>query len=707
MRRTHYCGDIRECDIGAQALCMGWVLNKRDMGGVLFIDLKDRQGVLQVVCSRERMSEDDFHIVEQLTLQSVIEARGRIFERGEDTYNPRLPTGTVELRAEGVRLLSAAAPLPYQISDDSVREELRLKYRYLDLRRQEMYRTLKFRSDLVGYAEEFLKGEGFVQVETPMLCKSTPEGARDYLVPSRVHPGSYYALPQSPQIYKQLLMVGGIDRYYQVARCFRDEDLRADRQPEFTQVDMEMSFVEQEDVLEHLEKLFRHLFRRALNVELPQPLPRLTWTECMDSYGSDKPDLRFDLKIIDLTDIAARCGFSVFKRVAASNGVVRAICVPGKSDFTRTEIEELTDVAMRSGAKGMAWIAWRPDGELYSVLTKYFSHEDMDALLERVGAHPGDFILFCADTLAAVRRTLGVIRLHLGDMLGIRDTGEFKLMFVTDFPQFEYSEEEKRFVAMHHPFTMPNPEDMQYLESDPARVRALAYDVVLNGIELGSGSIRIHDSEIQARMFRALGFSPEEIENRFGFMVHAFSYGTPPHGGFAFGLDRLVMQMLDLPSLRDVVAFPKVRDASCPMTEAPTPVDEEQLKALGLTGKAVQTAAGDASADSSARYAPWSGGKPARRQSDIDIDLVARLSRLNIPEVDRAAMEADMRAIVEFAGELSELDTTGVPVMAHAVALDSVLRDDVAVKYENARAMIEQSAPEQYEGMPVVPRTFA
>ena len=461
MRRTHYCGDIRECDIGAQALCMGWVLNKRDMGGVLFIDLKDRQGVLQVVCSRERMGEDDFHTVEQLTLQSVIEARGRIFERGEDTYNPRLPTGTVELRAEGVRLLSAAAPLPYQISDDSVREELRLKYRYLDLRRQEMYRTLKFRSDLVGYAEEFLKGEGFVQVETPMLCKSTPEGARDYLVPSRVHPGSYYALPQSPQIYKQLLMVGGIDRYYQVARCFRDEDLRADRQPEFTQVDMEMSFVEQEDVLEHLEKLFRHLFRRALNVELPQPLPRLTWTECMDSYGSDKPDLRFGLKIIDLTDIAARCGFSVFKRVAASNGVVRAICVPGKSDFTRTEIEELTDVAMRSGAKGMAWIAWRPDGELYSVLTKYFSHEDMDALLERVGAHPGDFILFCADTLAAVRRTLGVIRLHLGDMLGIRDTGEFKLMFVTDFPQFEYSEEEKRFVAMHHPFTMPNPEDMQ------------------------------------------------------------------------------------------------------------------------------------------------------------------------------------------------------------------------------------------------------
>ena len=468
-----------------------------------------------------------------------------------------------------------------------------------------------------------------------------------------------------------------------------------------------MSFVEQEDVLEHLEKLFRHLFRRALNVELPQPLPRLTWTECMDSYGSDKPDLRFGLKIIDLTDIAARCGFSVFKRVAASNGVVRAICVPGKSDFTRTEIEELTDVAMRSGAKGMAWIAWRPDGELYSVLTKYFSHEDMDALLERVGAHPGDFILFCADTLAAVRRTLGVIRLHLGDMLGIRDTGEFKLMFVTDFPQFEYSEEEKRFVAMHHPFTMPNPEDMQYLESDPARVRALAYDVVLNGIELGSGSIRIHDSEIQARMFRALGFSPEEIENRFGFMVHAFSYGTPPHGGFAFGLDRLVMQMLDLPSLRDVVAFPKVRDASCPMTEAPTPVDEEQLKALGLTGKAVQTAAGDASADSSERYAPWSGGKPARRQSDIDINLVARLSRLNIPEGDRAAMEADMRAIVEFAGELSELDTTGVPVMAHAVALDSVLRDDVAVKYENARAMIEQSAPEQYEGMPVVPRTFA
>ena len=588
-----------------------------------------------------------------------------------------------------------------------MREELRLKYRYLDLRRQEMYRTLKFRSDLVSYAEEFLKGEGFIQVETPMLCKSTPEGARDYLVPSRVHPGSYYALPQSPQIYKQLLMVGGIDRYFQVARCFRDEDLRADRQPEFTQVDMEMSFVEQEDVLEHLEKLFKHLFKRALNVEFSKPIPRLTWMECMDSYGSDKPDLRFDLKIIELTDIASRCGFSVFKRIAASGGVVRAICVPGKSDFTRTEIEELTDVAMRSGAKGMAWIAWRPDGELYSVLTKYFSREDMDALLERVGAHPGDFILFCADTLAAVRRTLGVIRLHLGDMLGIRDTGEFKLMFVTDFPQFEYSEEEKRFVAMHHPFTMPNPEDLQYLESDPARVRALAYDVVLNGIELGSGSIRIHDSEIQSRMFRALGFSPDEIEKRFGFMVHAFSYGTPPHGGFAFGLDRLVMQMLDLPSLRDVVAFPKVRDASCPMTEAPTPVDNEQLKALGLLDKAVSPAADREAADISATYAPWKGGKPVRKQQDIDIDLVARLSRLDIPAADRASMIDDMRAIVDFAGELSELDTTGVPVMAHAVALDSVMRDDVAYKYPSARDMIERSAPEQYEGMPVVPRTFA
>ena len=701
MKRTHYCGDVRREDIGADAVCMGWVLNKRDMGGVLFIDLKDRQGVLQVVCSRERLSEEDFRTVEQLTLQSVIEARGGIFERGEDTYNPRLPTGTVELRAEGIRLLSAAGPLPYQLSDDTVREELRLKYRYLDLRRQEMYRTLKFRSDLVSYAEEFLKAEGFIQVETPMLCKSTPEGARDYLVPSRVHPGSYYALPQSPQIYKQLLMVGGIDRYFQVARCFRDEDLRADRQPEFTQVDMEMSFVTQEDVLEHLEKLFRHLFRRALGVELEAPLPRLTWTECMDSYGSDKPDLRFGLEIRDLTDIAARCGFAVFKKVASSGGVVRAICVPGKSDFTRTEIEELTETATRAGAKGMAWIAWRPDGELYSVLTKYFSRADMDALLERVGAHPGDFILFSADTLAAVRRTLGVVRLHLGDMLGLRDPRRFKLMFVTDFPQFEYSEEEKRFVAMHHPFTMPNPEDMEYLESDPARVRALAYDVVLNGIELGSGSIRIHDSGIQARMFRALGFSPEEIESRFGFMVHAFSYGTPPHGGFAFGLDRLVMQMLGLPSLRDVVAFPKIRDASCPMTDAPTPVDESQLKALGLTG-----AAQPQSADTARQSAAPRVGRPARA-SDIDIGLVARLSRLAIPEEGRATMEADMRAIVDFAGELSELDTSGVPIMANVSKLESVLRDDVAERWEGSREMIEAAAPAQYEGMPIVPRTFA
>lgn len=701
MRRTHYCGDVAERDIGAQALCMGWVLNKRDMGGVLFIDLKDRQGVLQVMCSRERMSEGDFHAAAQLTLQSVIEVSGGIYRRGEDTFNPRLPTGTVELRATSLRLISAAAPLPYQLSDAGVREELRLRYRYLDLRRQDMYRTLHFRSELMSCAQNFLQSEGFLQVETPMLCKSTPEGARDYLVPSRVHPGCYYALPQSPQIYKQLLMVGGIDRYFQIARCFRDEDLRADRQSEFTQVDMEMSFVSQEDVLEHLERMFRHMFRSMLGVELESPLPRLTWQRCMDEYGSDKPDLRFGLEIRDITDIAGRCGFSVFRRAVEDiGGVVRAICVPGKSNFTRAEIDELTGCALRAGAKGMAWIAWRPDGERYSVLTKYFSRADMDALLERVGARPGDFILFCADSLPTVRRTLGAVRLHLGDMLDLRGGRGFKLLFVTDFPQFEYSEDEQRYVAMHHPFTMPHPDDLKYLESAPERVRALAYDLVLNGIELGSGSIRIHDADIQRRMFRALGFSQDEIERRFGFMVQAFSFGTPPHGGFAFGLDRLTMQMLGAASLRDVVAFPKARDASCPLTGAPTPVDAAQLYALGM---------GDAQPDASpARHTPAAQRTPDRSPAPpamaLDIERIARLCRLDIPADSRAALESDMRAIVSFAGKLSELDTAGIPV--DGMARTGVLRDDEPRLFSGARDMIERAAPKSCGGMPYVPRTF-
>ena len=398
-----------------------------------------------------------------------------------------------------------------------------------------MYRNLKFRHELVRVTRSYLDNDGFVEVETPMMMKSTPEGARDYLVPSRVHPGKFYALPQSPQIYKQLLMVGGIDKYYQVARCFRDEDLRADRQPEFTQVDMEMSFVEQEDILVHLEKLFKYIMKNLMHIEIDKPFERLTWHEAMDWYGSDKPDLRFGLKIVDLTEIARTCSFAVFRNVVDKGGIVRAIKVPGGADFTRSQIEELTAKAQSYGAKGMAWIAIRPGGEIYSILTKYFKENELQDIIKAMDAHDGDFILFCADKLATVRRTLGNLRLDVAEMLGIRDTGEYKFLFVTDFPQFEWSEDEKRWVATHHPFTMPYEEDVEYLFTDPGRVRAQAYDVVLNGIELGSGSVRIHRQDIQTKMFEALGFTDEQIEERFGFMVNAFRFGTPPHAGFAFG----------------------------------------------------------------------------------------------------------------------------------------------------------------------------
>ena len=522
MMRTDYCGALREKDVGRTVTAAGWVQTKRDMGGVIFIDLKDREGTLQVVFNQQYLTPEDFTSAEKLRNQSVIQVTGNIRIRSAETYNPRLQTGTIELMAQKLVVLSQASQLPFELDDNvQVREDLRLKYRYLDLRRSSLYHNLKTRHKLVRVVEDFLDEKGFLNVETPMLCKSTPEGARDYLVPSRVHPGSFYALPQSPQIYKQLLMVGGIDRYYQIARCFRDEDLRADRQPEFTQVDMEMSFVEQEDIFQHLESLFKQIMRKMKGLDMREPFLRMTWQQAMDVYGSDKPDLRFGLPIVDITDIAKVCSFAVFRRVADAGGVVRAICVPGGNAFTRSTIDELTRKAQSYGAGGMAWIALRPDGEVYSILTKYFSESDIQAIIKAVDAHPGDFILFCADKLATVRRVLGSLRLDLGDLLGLRDKNVYKFLFVTDFPQFEWSEEEKRWVATHHPFTMPYPEDVQYLLTDPGRVRAQAYDVVLNGVEMGSGSIRIHDQQVQKIMFEALGFSDEEIQDRFGFMVNA------------------------------------------------------------------------------------------------------------------------------------------------------------------------------------------
>lgn len=692
MKRTVYCGLVGEELMGSRQTCCGWVQTKRDMGGVVFIDLKDREGIVQVVFDARNLSEEDFSCADGLKNQSVISVTGTIRKRSEETYNPKLKTGTVELAATQIELLSQAETLPYSLDEGiSVREDLRLKYRFLDLRRQQMIDNLRYRHTVQKAAQDYLDNEGFICVETPMLCKSTPEGARDYLVPSRVHQGCFYALPQSPQIYKQLLMVGGIDKYYQVARCFRDEDLRADRQPEFTQVDMEMSFVDQEDIFVHLEKMFKYIFSRCKGRELGYDFPRITWLECMDKYGSDKPDIRFDLPIVELTDLAKNCSFSVFRSVCDKGGVVRAINAKGCADFTRTQIETLTENAVSYGAKGMAWIALRPDGEIYSILTKYFTQEEMQAIIRRMDAAPGDFILFCADKLSTVRRTLGNLRLDVADILGLRDDSKFSFLFVTDFPQFEYSEEEKRWVATHHPFTMPYPEDVQYLLTDPGKVRAQAYDVVLNGIELGSGSIRIHRQDVQKIMFEALGFSDEDIEKRFGFMVNAFRYGTPPHGGFAFGLDRLVMQLIGAPSLREVIAFPKIKDASCPMTDAPTPVDKEQLEVLGLDKLAELS---DVSA---------AGAEKKKSAPKIDVNSIANLARLTFDSSEEKTLAEDMNSIISFANKLSEAPTDGVTAAEHIVPMKNVFRQD-AVRDDFEREDLLRAAKTQADGYITVPR---
>lgn len=690
MKRTSYCGALRETNVNQIHTVMGWVQNKRDMGGVIFIDLRDREGILQVVFDGRNLTPEAFAAAEALKLESVIAVEGPLRIRGEETYNPKLVTGTIELAAKKLEVLSEAAALPFSMSEaGNVREELRLQYRFLDLRRPKLLNNLKFRHRLTKLIHDYLDGQGFLQVETPMLTKSTPEGARDYLVPSRVHQGMFYALPQSPQIFKQLLMVGGVDKYYQIARCFRDEDLRADRQPEFTQVDMELSFVDQEDILEHLEKMFKHLFREALGVEFQEPFPRLTWQQAMDRYGSDKPDLRFGLPIVDLTQQLKGCGFSVFRKAIDEGGMVRAVNVKGHGNFTRSAIEELTEKALKLGAKGMAWIALKDDGEPYSILTKYFSQEEFQSLLDAVDGKPGDFILFCADQFSTVCRTLGGLRLELADMLGLRKPGDYRFLIVTDFPEFEYSQEEGRYLATHHPFTMPYPEDIPYLISDPARVRAQAYDVVLNGVELGSGSMRIHQKDVQRKMFEALGFSEEQIQERFGFMVNAFQYGTPPHGGFAFGLDRLAMQMLEAESLRDVIAFPKNKDAVCPMTQAPNVVDPHQLEVLGLaallskegTGKAVQK----------------------RQRPKIDVENVANLSKLLLSPEEKEAAAKDMEEIVEFANQLQAIDTKNIPAAAHTAKLTNVFREDIP-RQSCPRELLLENAPEQHDGCVFVPQ---
>ena len=693
MKRTEYCGLLRPEHIGTQQICSGWVLTKRDMGGIIFIDLRDREGVLQVVVDEGKVSADEFSLIERLRLQSVVSIKGTVRERDEETINLKIATGTIELAADKIELISQADSLPYSIDDGSkVREELRLKYRFLDIRRPELYNNLKFRYKVQKAASDYLDNNGFLYVETPMLTKSTPEGARDYLVPSRVNPGTFYALPQSPQIFKQLLMLGGVDKYYQVARCFRDEDLRADRQPEFTQVDMEMSFVEQEDILNHLEKMFKYIYKETTGKEIHYDFPRLTWQEAMDVYGSDKPDIRFELPIVDVTDIAKKCSFSVFKKVAQSGGYVRAICVTGQADFTRSTIENLTEKAMGYGAKGMAWIAYKQNGEIYSILTKYFTEDEMKELLDAVKAKPGDFILFCADKLDVVRRTLGGLRLDLGDMLGLRRKNDYKFLFVIDFPQFEYSEAENRYVATHHPFTMPYPEDVQYLTTDPGRVRAQAYDVVLNGIELGSGSIRIHDRRVQEKMFEALGFDKKTIDERFGFMVNAFRYGTPPHGGFAFGLDRFVMLMVGADSLRDIIAFPKIKDASCPLTGAPDFVDKAQLDVLGLT-EAVQAEENSALSE-----------QKKEKEITIDVENIANLACLYLTDEDKISYAEDMNSIIAFADTITRVDTSNIKAKEHLIPISNVFHDDEVIIHNVERDELLAASPTKTDGYITVPR---
>lgn len=654
MKRTNYCGLFSEKDVGVEACACGWVETKRDMGGVIFIDLVDREGTLQVVFNPMLTDEATFELAERVRNQSVLLARGLIALRDVETINPKIATGTVELRVREAELLSPCDDLPFNPADaDDVNEELRLRYRFLDLRRPILRNNLRFRHRIVSSIRRFMDDHDFVDVETPMLTKSTPEGARDYLVPSRIHPGSFYALPQSPQIFKQLLMVSGFDRYYQIARCFRDEDLRADRQPEFTQLDLEMSFVEQEDVLVLLEELFCHLIRDVMNIELIRPFRRLTWQEAMDTYGSDKPDLRFALPIVDITSYAETSTFTVFKKAVEKGGVVRAITVPGKSDFTRATIEQLTDFAISQGAGGMAWIAWRPDGEVYSILSKFISAEDMDVLLHLVDAKPGDFVLFSADELSVSRRVTGALRLLIGDMLELRDPAKFAFCMITDFPMFEYREEDRRWIAQHHPFTMPFKEDFHYLLSDPARVRSQAYDVVLNGTELGSGSIRIHRSEIQRKVFEALGLEEDEINSRFGFLLNAFRYGAPPHGGFAFGLDRLVMLLAGEDSLRDVIAFPKIRDASCLLTEAPSLVDPAQLSVLGI-----QLAKGSDAAEAQEK----ASRTPMRKTPIINLPELEAQTRLSLTEDEERLIHKRLNYLIDLAENMQKVDTEGVPM---------------------------------------------
>ena len=582
LHRTHRCTEVSNANIGETVTVMGWVQKRRNLGSLIFIDLRDRSGLLQLVFDGPQIGAEGFAKAESLRSEYVIAVVGTVQKRTA-AVNENLKTGDIEIIAKELRILSESETPPFQIEENSkTNEETRLKYRYLDLRRPDIQRNLMLRSRVLMLMREFMAKEGFLEIETPILCKSTPEGARDYLVPSRIHQGHFYALPQSPQLFKQLLMASGYDRYFQIAKCFRDEDLRADRQPEFTQADMELSFVDIDDVLDVNERLLQYVFKEAIGVDIQLPLPRMPWQEAMDRFGSDKPDTRFGMELCDVSDVVKNCGFGVFTGALEAGGSVRGINVEGQGAMPRKKIDKLVEFAKGCGAKGLAYLCINEDGTYKSSFAKFMTEEELAALVAKMNGKPGDLLLFAADKNKIVWNVLGALRLQLGEELGLMDENQYNFLWVTEFPLLEWSDEENRFMAMHHPFTMPMEEDWANIDSDPGSVRAKAYDIVLNGTELGGGSVRIHQSDIQEKMFEVLGFTKERAHEQFGFLLDAFSYGVPPHAGLAYGVDRMIMHMVHADSIRDVMAFPKVKDASDLMSDAPGTVDAKQLEELGI-----------------------------------------------------------------------------------------------------------------------------
>lgn len=583
LKRSHRCGELSNKNIGQPVTVMGWVQKSRNKGGIIFVDLRDRSGILQIIFEEADCGEECFKKAERLRSEYVVAIQGTVVARS-GAVNENLKTGDIEVRATSMRILSESETPPFPIEENSkTKEEIRLKYRYLDLRRPDLQKNIYMRSRVATLARQFMAEEGFIEIETPILQKSTPEGARDYLVPSRIHPGKFYALPQSPQLFKQLLMCSGFDRYFQIAKCFRDEDLRADRQPEFTQMDMEFSFVDQDEVMDVNERLLQRLFKEILDVDVELPIQRMCWQEAMERFGSDKPDLRFGMELTNVTEVVKNCDFAVFKGAVSAGGSVRGINAKGQGGMPRKKIDALVDFAKGYGAKGLAYIAIQEDGTIKSSFAKFMKEEEMSALVGAMKGEPGDLLLFAADRDKIVFSVLGALRLELAEQMNLLDKNEYRFVWITEFPLLEWSDEENRYMAMHHPFTMPYEEDIPLLDTDPGKVRAKAYDIVLNGNEIGGGSIRIHQDDIQEKMFEVLGFTKEQAHEQFGFLLDAFRYGVPPHAGLAYGLDRLVMLMAKEDSIRDVIAFPKVKDASCLLTSAPESVDPKQLEELEIS----------------------------------------------------------------------------------------------------------------------------